>query len=99
MMLGLYSNVFLTIPLNPTLIERMLEIRDSNQQVAFRMFGTITAIYYDRGQNSFSILDVLQTQCAVREVTGYGKMLLLLIPESKFNEILTRVDYAEIMKT
>src|SRR6266849_2207939 len=84
--------------MNSTVTERMLEIRDNNRQVAFRINGTIAAIYYDKGQNDFSILDVMQTQCTVLEHTGYGKMPLLLVPAPKFNEILNRVNYGEIMK-
>jgi hypothetical protein len=74
MMLGLSSKVFLSVPLNSIVIERMLEIPDNNQQVALRIDGTIAAIYYDKQQNGCSILDVLQTQCVVYEHTGYGKI-------------------------
>ena len=76
----------------------MLEIRDNNQQVAFKIDATIAAIYYQKRQNDCLILDALQTQYTVYEYTDYGKMPFLLIPAPKFDEILKRINYAEILK-
>ena len=98
MMLGLSYKIFFSIPLNSTVIEKMLQVRDNNEQVAFKMCGTIAAVYYQKLQNGCSILDVFQVQHIVNEYTSHGKMPLLLIPARKFDEILKRINYAEILK-
>jgi hypothetical protein len=56
------SYVFFSIPLNSAIIERMLEIRDKDGHVAFKINLTIAAIYYHKQQDERVISDILQAQ-------------------------------------
>jgi hypothetical protein len=92
------SYVFFSIPLNSAIIERMLEIRDKDEHVAFKINLTIAAIYYNKQQDECIISDMLQSQAILWENTRDGKASLILIPGDKLSQILRDIRYTEIMK-
>ena len=90
--------VFFSIPLNSTIIERMLEIRDKERHVAFKINATIAAIYFVKHQNECILQDIIQAQCFVCDYTRHGEMSLILIPADKLSRLLIDIRYTEIMK-
>lgn len=95
---GSSAHVFFTIPLNSTIIERMLEIRDNKRLVAFRINATVAALYFANQQNECILQDILQAQCLVWEDTRHGEMSLILIPADKLTQLLIDIRYTEIIK-
>ena len=92
------SYVFFSIPLSPTIIEKMLEIRDKDEKVAFKIRLTIAATYYHKQQGQVIVSDILQSQGMLWENTREGKTSLILIPEDKISQILCDIQYTEIMR-
>jgi hypothetical protein len=91
--------VFFSLPLNTSIIERILEIRDNNEHVAFKVAITITATYYYRKQQDEVIIsDMIQGQGMVWQNTMEGKTPLILIPRDDLSQILHKVHYTEILK-
>jgi hypothetical protein len=95
---GHSSYVYFSIPLNSTIIETMLKIRDKDEHVAFRISLTIAAIYYHKQQEELIISDILQSQCVLWENMREGKMPLILIPADELTQFLKSIQYTEIMK-
>lgn len=95
---GSSAYVFFSIPLNSTIIERMLEIRDKERHVAFKINATIVALYFVRQQNGYILQDILQAQCFVWENTRHGETSLILIPADKLSQLLIDIRYTERMK-
>jgi hypothetical protein len=76
----------------------MLEIRDNDEHVAFKVTITIGATYYCKQQDQVIISDVIQRQGVLWQNTTEGKTPLILIPEDKLSQILHDVHYTEILK-
>ena len=73
---GQSAYVFFSIPVNSTLIERMLEIRDKETHVALKINAAIAAVYYRKQEGEIIILDVAQTQCFVWDNTRHGRYII-----------------------
>jgi len=95
---GQSAYIFFSIPVNSTLMERMLEIRDKETHVAFKINAAIAAVYYRKQEDKIIILDVAQTQCFVWDNTSHGNTSLILIHEDKLSQLLIDIHYTEIMK-
>lgn len=95
---GSSSYVFFSLPLNTSIIQRMLEIRDNDEQVALKVTITIAATYYSKEQDEVIISDMIQGQGMVWQSTTEGKIPLILIPRDKLSQILHEVHYTEILK-
>ena len=77
----------------------MLQIRDNNEHVAFKVTITVAATYYYRKQQDEVIIsDMIQGQGIVWQNTMEGKTPLILIPRDDISQILHKVHYTEILK-
>ncbi len=95
---GSSAHVFFSVPLNSTIVERMLEIRDKGRHVSFKINVTIAAVYFLKQQNECIVQDILQAQSFVWEDTRDGETSLILIPADILSQLLIDIRYTEIMK-
>ena len=95
---GSSAYVLFSLPLSSAIIERMLEIRDNGEHVAFKITIIIAAIYYRKQQDGVVILDVIQVQSGVLQNTEQGKTSLIVISGDRLSQLLHHVRYTEILK-
>ena len=76
----------------------MLEIRDNDEHIAFKVTITIATTYYHKEQDEVIIYGMIQGQGMLWQNTTEGKTSLILIPREKLSQVLHDVHYTEILK-
>ena len=76
----------------------MLEIRDNDEHIAFKVTIAIAATYYRKEQDEVIIYGMIQGQDMLWQNTTEGKTSLILIPREKLSQVLHDVHYTEILK-
>lgn len=76
----------------------MLDIRDNDEHIAFKVTITIATTYYHKEQDEVIIYGMIQGQGMLWQNTTEGKTSLILIPREKLSQVLHDVHYTEILK-
>jgi hypothetical protein len=90
--------VYFSLPLNTSIVEKMLEIRNNQNFVTFDIFATISGIIFIDDPNISQLIKIWQSQIQVVHNTANGIVNKILIPSEKIQQILNQIHYTEIVR-
>lgn len=87
-----------SVPLNSSIIERMLEIRNSGNFITFDINATLSGIIFSDSPNRSQVVKIWQSQSQVLHNTANGHTNRIIIPNERIQEILNQIHYTEILR-
>ena len=90
--------VYVSVPLNSSIVEKMLEIRNSENFVTFDIAATVSGINFIDTTNISQLLKIWQSQLHVFHNVPTGPANKIIIPTERIQQILNQIHYTEIVR-
>lgn len=87
-----------TLPLNSLMIEKMLEIRNSENLVTFDIYATLSGIIFTNTTHGSQVSKIWQSDYQVFHNTPNGNANKIIISNENFQEILNRIHFTDILR-